>query len=328
MGAEVAMQNARFCAWSVPLVLVGLCACGGKGDEAAVDESPSETGGSAGATVPASTGGSREAGAGGAREAGAAGTTAKAGSTGAGGATTGAGGATTGAGGQESGGTGGTTSPLGEAGPKGAGSIVCDGTSAGVTIPSAADLEILGDWTLEMWLIDEETFCHTWRFLLKKGDEYNDVYFAATEDCGIRLGHKVNWNYQCQLTDLSGYGTKWLHYAATYRSSDHMGQIYINGEPRFDPMLPLDLTPEAKGQPVTLCDLFKGKLDDVRIWNVVRTPEQIKATYQTELADVPSGLVANWTFEDTGGTVVHDRTGHGHDGTLHASAKFSTDVHP
>jgi hypothetical protein len=92
--------------------------------------------------------------------------------------------------------------------------------------------------------------------------------------------------------------------------------------------LPLNLVPEAKGQPVTMCDLFKGKLDDVRIWNVIRTPEQIQASYKGQLADLPAGLVANWTFDETSGTTVHDVTGHGHDGTISAAAAFSTDVHP
>jgi hypothetical protein len=201
----------------------------------------------------------------------------------------------------------------------------------GVVIPSSAELEILGDWTLELWFSDDEAWCHTWRFLVRKGDEFNDPYFIATEDCGVRLGQKSNWDYFTELENLQadGYSPGWLHIAATHKASEQLGQIYINGVAKFDSELPMTGTPTALGKEVTLCNSFTGKLDDVRIWNVIRTPEQISANYQGQLTSSPEGLVANWTFDDDAGSkVVHDVTGHGHDGALQSGASFSSDIHP
>ena len=124
-----------------------------------------------------------------------------------------------------------------------------------------------------MWFKDDEAWCHTWRFLVRKGDEFNDPYFIATEDCGVRLGQKSNWNYFTQLENLqeAGYKPGWLHVAATYKSTSHLGQIYVNGEPKFATEQAMNGAPTALGKPVTMCNAFKGKLDDIRLWNVVRS---------------------------------------------------------
>jgi hypothetical protein len=66
---------------------------------------------------------------------------------------------------------------------------------------------------------------------------------------------------------------------------------------------------------------------DLRIWNVVRTAQEIMGNYAVELGGIGAGLVANWSFDEPSGPVAHDATGHGHDGHLQAGASFSNDVH-
>jgi len=53
---------------------------------------------------------------------------------------------------------------------------------------------------------------------------------------------------------------------------------------------------------------WRGLIDDVRIWNVVRTPEQIALLYHIELANPPAGLVGNWRFDEGRGNVAFDST--------------------
>ena len=71
---------------------------------------------------------------------------------------------------------------------------------------------------------------------------------------------------------------------------------------------------------------FHGKLDDVRIWNVVRQQAEITAGYRNELGGPQIGLVANWWLDGTNGAV--DSSGHGHDAVLTGNATFSSDLHP
>jgi len=61
-----------------------------------------------------------------------------------------------------------------------------------------------------------------------------------------------------------------------------------------------------------------GQMDEVRVWNVYRTPEQIRATMNKVLTS-PSGLVGYWNFDD--GT-AKDGTAYHADGTLAGDAKI------
>ena len=61
---------------------------------------------------------------------------------------------------------------------------------------------------------------------------------------------------------------------------------------------------------------FNGKIDEVRIWNVERTPSQIAAKKDTILAGNESGLTAYYNFqENTGNTVNDTQTQSNNDGT-------------
>ena len=60
-------------------------------------------------------------------------------------------------------------------------------------------------------------------------------------------------------------------------------------------------------------DRWRGKIDDVRIWNTARTATQIQNNTNTQLTGNEAGLVANYTFDD--GT-ARDLTGN-HHGTAH-----------
>nr|MBX2822504.1 LamG domain-containing protein [Rhodothermaceae bacterium] len=60
---------------------------------------------------------------------------------------------------------------------------------------------------------------------------------------------------------------------------------------------------------------FGGQMDDVRIWNVARSQEQIANTRYSLLTGAESGLVGYWPFNEGSGNTVTDLTG-GSNGTL------------
>lgn len=61
---------------------------------------------------------------------------------------------------------------------------------------------------------------------------------------------------------------------------------------------------------------FAGALDEIRIWNVVRTPAEIMASYQVELSGNEPGLVGYYKFDETSGDVILDSSSRGNDGFL------------
>lgn len=86
---------------------------------------------------------------------------------------------------------------------------------------------------------------------------------------------------------------------------------------------------------------FNGIIDDVRIYNYARTPEQIKHDYNAGKAvyvgkqepdcDVSpadcinKGLVGYWDFDQMGGQTALDKSGNGNNGTLGANSNPSSD---
>jgi hypothetical protein len=64
---------------------------------------------------------------------------------------------------------------------------------------------------------------------------------------------------------------------------------------------------------------FKGTIDEIRIWNVARTPEEIRRDTTRRLTGKEEGLVACWRFERGPCQTAHDITAHGNHGVLGAS---------
>jgi hypothetical protein len=66
-------------------------------------------------------------------------------------------------------------------------------------------------------------------------------------------------------------------------------------------------------------EYFQGDLDEIRIWNVARSPEDIQAARNKRLTGKEPGLVAYWTFDD--GT-AKDFSTNGNNGVLDAEARI------
>lgn len=121
----------------------------------------------------------------------------------------------------------------------------------------------------------------------------------------------------------------WHHIAATYDGKT--GTIYIDGNVTF-------LSEHANGMGNQEADFgigfglyptyggggafagsFDGVIDEVRVWNVARTEEEIQAKMNSTLAGTEEGLVAYWNFDD--GT-VKDLTVNGNDGEFKGDANI------
>jgi hypothetical protein len=61
---------------------------------------------------------------------------------------------------------------------------------------------------------------------------------------------------------------------------------------------------------------FPGQIDEVRIWNTVKTASEIRENMAKTLAGNEAGLVAYYRFDQYDGTTLYDLTGNGKNGTL------------
>ena len=53
-------------------------------------------------------------------------------------------------------------------------------------------------------------------------------------------------------------------------------------------------------------DAFEGLMDEVRVWNVVRSADDIRATMSNRVWGTEPGLVGYWRFDEGAGATAYD----------------------
>ena len=109
----------------------------------------------------------------------------------------------------------------------------------------------------------------------------------------------------------------WYHIAVVYDDSANDATIYVNSIPipnslQDDTLTNIqDTTTNITiGSWASANDRMDGSIDSVRIYNRALSAEEVKYHYNR------GGPVASWNFDEGSGTVIHDSSGNGFDGTL------------
>ena len=211
-------------------------------------------------------------------------------------------------------------------GPK---SLSLDGVDSYVSVPYSADLNPAQSITIEAWVKRAAFRCEA-----VVGNGYSSSYWLGFCSSSTRFYHGGG---------QSGDGTTaispevWTHIAVVFfpNQGGTVKTFFTNGQP--DPQSTLNpqstLTPAAEGSPLYIgadrdggecpCYLFQGLIDELRIWNVARTPEEIQATMYQELNSPLPGLMAVWHFNGD----AQDAVGQ-HHGVLVGNASFSEEGFP
>ena len=123
---------------------------------------------------------------------------------------------------------------------------------------------------------------------------------------------------------------EWVHIALTYSSIDKKMIIYINGKKQSEGSINVGTVDLGKkgsngfaiGRSYNNGRFFAGEISECRIWNTVRTPEEIKSN--PYLVDPSSkGLVAYWKFNDESNLSVLDHTNNGNNAIANAPLKWT-----
>ena len=141
------------------------------------------------------------------------------------------------------------------------------------------------------------------------------VLAADFEDMATGLNHPFSHN-------VTITASTWHHAAATYDGDKW--RIYLDGveavsasigaTPRSDSIQHAGLATAMTSTGVP-AGYFKGRLDEVRIWNYARSSTQINASRNTEIQSAP-GLVGRWGLNEGSGTSASDSSGNAVTGTL------------
>ncbi|NQU05827.1 MAG: T9SS type A sorting domain-containing protein [Calditrichaeota bacterium] len=179
-----------------------------------------------------------------------------------------------------------------------------------IEIPDSESLDIDGQAiTLEAWIKVPDTDMSELTFLNKENSWELRVHRGRV---GVAIMAEFGpppwgWEWVCE-TDIRE--DEWEHVSVTY--DGEYVRLYVNGEESSADTLRGDIQPSDSSlffgnRPILEFDRpYNGDLDEVRVWNVVRTPEEIVETMNFLLFGDEDGLVGYWRFDEGEGQDVHD----------------------
>lgn len=109
---------------------------------------------------------------------------------------------------------------------------------------------------------------------------------------------------------------RWTHFATTY--DGHTMKLYLNGELVASEELdePLDFSSDAsiligttQNSAGDVFDHLRGGLNEIRLWNVARTQEQIRTWLNQPIRQPRDGLIAVWSLRTNGTDEVGPHSG-------------------
>ena len=188
-----------------------------------------------------------------------------------------------------------------------------------LTAADSASLSITGDLTLECWFKPESLVGGRYTLVSKWKAQSDDRSYTFHLDGAQGLGLQWSSNgagatITGSVTDaaiFSSVPTPYVHLAGALDVSAQEVIFYVDGSPVASTdnkqgstsiddnasLFSIGSSFDASGNPVFFSD---GLVDEVRIWNDIRTAQEISDNYQIQLAGDEAGLVAYYPFEVLG----------------------------
>ncbi len=197
--------------------------------------------------------------------------------------------------------------------------ISIPGTGSYVEVPFAGALNPSNNFTIEFWARLEGGSNYRCPLGTEDGGGQTGYYFYVNPDgnwqCWMGMGSPNGWSI---IDGPSASTGVWYHIAMTYASGTQ--NFYVNGVLQGslsatyanNTSFPLRIGALAESDAVFG---WVGKLDEVRLWSVARTPQEIRETMHRTLSLSTSGLIAYYQLNEGIRTNTSDMVG-GFNGTL------------
>jgi len=191
--------------------------------------------------------------------------------------------------------------------------------------------------SLEAWVYSDDWSSQTNPVIITKGinAEYSlwksdDVGFD--EKFAFRIGNNIANTTYSTTTVQDG---KWYHVVATYGGT--RSKLYVNGVEESSLLFSMAI-PDL-GNPLTIgaatggAAAFDGSIDEVRIWNRIRTQTEIREKMHLTLKDTETNLISyfqfdfDWTVGNVDGVQNGTRTNHGTTQNMTSSNLVASTAH-
>ncbi|HEY9164531.1 MAG TPA: LamG-like jellyroll fold domain-containing protein [Candidatus Kryptonia bacterium] len=202
-----------------------------------------------------------------------------------------------------------------------------DGSSNYVNAGSSSSFNFTGSFTVEAWF-KVTSFPFQWDALVTKGD---DSWRIARSNFSNNLAFSTNGLSNVDMTGTTNVNDgNWHFFAAVYNGSTKT--LYVDG--KVDASVSVTGTLSSSTFPVYFGENaghtgrnFNGDMDEVRIWTVARTEQQVRADMFTTVASAQPNLLAYWQFNDGTGTTVAEPVS-GSNGTINGADNWVTSTAP
>ena len=214
------------------------------------------------------------------------------------------------------------------------GALQVDGTGDYVDLGVVSKFNsLVNGYTVEAW-VNPADRTGTQSILSSSRDDGNNGFrFGLTSNEILFTAFGFD---DIQTTSANLKDSEWTHIAAVFDKQNNV-TFYVNGkfEETVSPPSPDSASPIAntatdhffigKSESTTggETEAFDGLIDDVRVWDDIRTAAEIKEFYNQQLSGSEGGLVGNYRFDDDAqGIKVTDQTSNNNDGTLVGNAEI------
>ena len=207
-----------------------------------------------------------------------------------------------------------------------------------ITDANQTGLAITGDITIEAWINLESmpsTLATNENVVTKRGSAvigYQLDIISSYNDGTLRFIYWDNSSNSSQIRTSSAFLTSselgdWIHLAIAVDVSAHTASFYKNGSSVSSTVdstnassIGSDSTEFRIGALGNNSNYFDGKIDDVRVYNTIRSGADIADDYNCSLAGSESNLQGYWRFDNNG----NDSTSNSNDLTNNNSATFQS----
>ncbi len=203
--------------------------------------------------------------------------------------------------------------------------IELDGNTGGISLCHDDNFLIGNGFTLEAWIFANEWKAEAWQGSIVNKDRHvtadNEGYALRAGDNGTLSFVIATGDAWPELTSDAIMNTnQWYHVAGVYNSGT--ASIFINGELAGSAPIPGTPSPNVTSD-LVIGDspgwpgrVFNGIIDEVRVWNVARTPQQIADNQTTEFTGSEAGLVAYLPMNEGSGNNTENLVDNNCNGTI------------
>jgi len=200
-----------------------------------------------------------------------------------------------------------------------------DGQDDYIEFPHSAaidPLEQTDEVTIEAWVYVEK---YDWGWFPIFENFLVGVNWAWSLVLNDNIGTELHLIWNVINSEITANTDRWVHVAISYSKVQKKIRFYYDGELMLEKDFDADIPDSGELDPIYIArnksgadEYAAGMIDEIRIWGIARTGEEIKNNMFNKLKNGTSDLVASFSFDEGKGSTVSEATGNFANGQTHS----------